>query len=101
MIQFFLGVLRPILDAFKHSRDAARRKLVLLSFIAAAFFTLLFGILTSPPPTDREVLFLLIHFVGLTVYLFDVTLTKLWRCVLDINATWLATRRPVTDLYEV
>lgn len=101
MIQLLLGVLRPFLDAFKHSRDGARRKLTFLVITSVAFISLLFGVLTSPPPTDREVLYLLINFVGITVYLLDVTLTKLWRCVTDINNTWAHTRRPVTDLYEV
>jgi hypothetical protein len=101
MIQLILGVLRPFLDAFKHSRDSARRKLIFLTFTSTAFITLLYGVLTAPPPTDRELLFLLINFVGTSVYLLDVTLTKLWRCVQDINKAWAETRRPVTDLYEV
>ena len=100
MIQLLMGVFRPFIEAFKHSREGARRRLVFLTITSTAFLTLLCGVLASPPPTEREVLFLLINFVAVSVYLLDVTMTKLWRCVMEINNAFTATRRPVSEVYE-
>ena len=100
MIQLFIGVFRPFIEAFRHSRDGARRRLIFLTFTTIAFVTLLFGVLTAPPPSDREILFLLINFVGVSVYLLDVTMTKLWRLVVEINNAFSTTRRPVSEVFE-
>jgi len=100
MIQLLLGMCRPFIQAFKHSRDSARRKLVFLTFTTVAFIVLLFGVLTAPPPTEREIFYLLINFVGVSVYLLDVAMTKLWRLVVEINNAFSITRRPVSEVYE-